>query len=92
MCEWLNGSAFSGDGAMRIPVAIIKASLAHLYLAWIHPFGDGNGRTARLCEFLVLVTSGVPTSAEVFFGSNSPPTPYALSGVTPMPPKPGEMI
>ena len=63
MCEWLNGAAFSGDGAMRIPVAIIKASLAHLYLAWIHPFGDGNGRTARLCEFLVLVTSGVPTSA-----------------------------
>ena len=63
MCDWLNGSAFAGDGPMRTPVAIIKASLAHLYLAWIHPFGDGNGRTARLCEFLVLVTSGVPTSA-----------------------------
>lgn len=63
MCDWLNGSSFAGDGDMRIPVAIIKASLAHLYLAWIHPFGDGNGRTARLCEFLVLVTSGVPTSA-----------------------------
>lgn len=63
MCDWLNGPAFSGDGDMRVPVAIIKASLAHLYLAWIHPFGDGNGRTARMCEFLVLVTSGVPTSA-----------------------------
>jgi Fic family protein len=63
MCEWLNGPSFSGDGAMRVPVAIIRASLAHLYLAWIHPFGDGNGRTARLCEFLVLMTSGVPTSA-----------------------------
>jgi Fic family protein len=63
MCEWLNGPSFAGDGSMRTPVAIIKASLAHLYLAWIHPFGDGNGRTARLCEFLVLVTSGVPTSA-----------------------------
>lgn len=63
MCDWLNGPAFSADGPMRIPVAIIKASLAHLYLAWIHPFGDGNGRTARLCEFFVLVTSGVPTSA-----------------------------
>lgn len=62
-CDWLNGPSFSGDGTMRIPVAIIKASLAHLYLAWIHPFGDGNGRTARLCEFLVLVTCGVPTSA-----------------------------
>lgn len=63
MCEWLNGTGFSGNGDMRIPVAIIKASLAHLYIAWIHPFGDGNGRTARLCEFLVLVTCGVPTSA-----------------------------
>ena len=63
MCDWLNGPSFSGAGTMRIPVAIIKASLAHLYLAWIHPFGDGNGRTARLCEFLVLVTCGVPTSA-----------------------------
>ena len=63
MCDWLNGPSFSGDGTMRIPVAIIKASLAHLYLAWIHPFGDGNGRTARLCEFLVLVTCGVPMSA-----------------------------
>ena len=63
MCDWLNGPTFSQDGAMRIPVAIIKASLAHLYLTWIHPFGDGNGRTARLCEYLVLVTSGVPTSA-----------------------------
>lgn len=63
MCDWLNGPAFAGDGSRRTPVAIIKASLAHLYLAWIHPFGDGNGRTARLCEFLVLVTCGVPTSA-----------------------------
>ncbi len=63
MCDWLNGPSFSGDGRMRIPTAIIKASLAHLYLAWIHPFGGGNGRTARLCEYLVLVTSGAPTSA-----------------------------
>ena len=32
---------------------------AHLYLAWIHPFGDGNGRTARLVEFLLLANCGV---------------------------------
>ncbi|HZJ26216.1 MAG TPA: Fic family protein [Acidimicrobiia bacterium] len=63
MCEWLNSSGFAGEGDMRLPTAIIRASMAHLYLAWIHPFGDGNGRTARLCEYLVLVTSGVPTSA-----------------------------
>jgi Fic family protein len=63
MCDWLNGPQFDGEGDQRLPTAIIRASMAHLYLAWIHPFGDGNGRTARLCEFLVLVTSGVPTSA-----------------------------
>lgn len=63
MCEWLNSSGFAAEGDMRIPTAIIRASMAHLYLAWVHPFGDGNGRTARLCEYLVLVTSGVPTSA-----------------------------
>ena len=37
--------------------------LAHLYLAWIHPFGDGNGRTARLEEFQILLCSGVPGPA-----------------------------
>jgi Fic family protein len=37
--------------------------LAHLYLAWIHPFGDGNGRTARLVEFQILISSGVPAPA-----------------------------
>lgn len=63
MCAWLNGSDFSEDGNLTIPAAIIKAALAHLYIAWIHPFGDGNGRTARLCEYLVLVASGVPSSA-----------------------------
>lgn len=63
LCVWLNGDSFRDQGPMRIPLAVIKAALVHLYLAWIHPFGDGNGRTARLCEYLVLVTSGVPTSA-----------------------------
>ena len=43
--------------------AIIKAILAHLYLAWIHPFGDGNGRTARLVEFEILLAAGVPFPA-----------------------------
>ena len=42
---------------------ILSAILAHLYLAWIHPFGDGNGRSARLLEFGVLLTGRVPTVA-----------------------------
>ena len=40
--------------------AIVKAVLAHLYIAWIHPFGDGNGRGARMAEFTILAAAGLP--------------------------------
>ena len=63
LCDWLN-DGFSGLGADgRVPLAILKAILAHLYLAWIYPFGDGNGRTARLLEFYLLMDAGVPVPA-----------------------------
>jgi len=42
---------------------LLKAILAHLYFVWIHPFGDGNGRTARLIEFRILLSVGVPAVA-----------------------------
>ena len=42
---------------------IVKAIVAHLYLVWIHPFGDGNGRTARLLELQLLLSAGFPTPA-----------------------------
>ena len=63
LCEWLNGPAFRPPPGQQIHFAIIKAALAHVYLAWIHAFGNGNGRTARLVEFQVLVGAGVPTPA-----------------------------
>jgi Fic family protein len=44
-------------------LGLIRAIIAHVYLAWIHAFGDGNGRTARLVEFQLLVSAGVPTPA-----------------------------
>ncbi|MGQ0778249.1 MAG: Fic family protein [Pseudonocardiales bacterium] len=44
---------------MRFFCSFLAATLAHLYLAWIHPFGDGNGRTARLLECAILAHSGV---------------------------------
>ena len=70
LCEWLEGerdlSLFAGPGADRIATAMLHAILAHLYIAWIHPFGDGNGRTARLIEFMLLARAGVPlTSAQL---------------------------
>ena len=62
LCEWLNGKEFQPGGGMDLAFAIIKAMLSHLYLAWIHPFADGNGRTARLVEFQILICSGVRQS------------------------------
>ena len=40
--------------------AIIKAIFAHVYFVWIHPFGDGNGRTGRLLELAILLEAGLP--------------------------------
>ncbi len=63
MCDWLNSPALRQDGDHTIAYALIRAVLAHLYLAWIHPFGDGNGRTARLLEHYILINAGVPMPA-----------------------------
>lgn len=60
-CAWLNGLAFP-DGLER-PYSILAAIAAHLYFVWIHPFGDGNGRTARLIEFRYLLQARFPTPA-----------------------------
>jgi Fic family protein len=61
MCNWLN--TIEIPKGYEIPLGIIKSIIAHLYINWIHPFGDGNGRTARLVEFQLLVSSGVPIIA-----------------------------
>ena len=37
---------------------ILKAGVAHVHMVAIHPFVDGNGRTARLLETFVLQSSG----------------------------------
>lgn len=63
LCTWLASSDFQGEQAHAIIYAILKAVIAHLYLVWIHPFGDGNGRTARLMEFQILLAAGVPYPA-----------------------------
>ncbi|HET6248175.1 MAG TPA: Fic family protein [Tepidisphaeraceae bacterium] len=65
LCTWLNQPWLSGFPSLsprdlRRLDAVFKAIVAHLYIAWIHPFGDGNGRTARLVEFSILVNTGVP--------------------------------
>lgn len=64
LCDWLNEwlkdvSNPETPAETRFCLAFFAATLGHLYLAWIHPFGDGNGRTARLLECAILAHSGV---------------------------------
>ena len=59
LAEWLESDTFrSDDPETAFALTVIQAVYAHLYIAWIHPFGDGNGRTARLLEFMLLARSG----------------------------------
>ncbi len=38
---------------------VVRAVAAHFYLVSIHPFGDGNGRTSRALESLLLYRGGI---------------------------------
>ena len=60
LAEWLESDVFkSEDPELHFALVATCAMYTHLYIAWIHPFGDGNGRTARLLEFLILARSGL---------------------------------
>jgi Fic family protein len=58
----------------RVP-AMVKAAMAHLNLAMIHPFRDGNGRMARCLQTLVLAREGIVASPfvsiEEYLGANT---------------------
>jgi Fic family protein len=51
LIEWLH------DGDVDAP-AYARAAMAHLNLVGIHPWRDGNGRTARALHTLVLARTG----------------------------------
>lgn len=53
--KWLNSK---GSGLLTSN-AVAKAIMAHYYIGEIHPFGDGNGRTARAIEAMVLLQRGL---------------------------------
>lgn len=44
---------------------IYRAALTHYHIGKIHPFGDGNGRTARLLEASVLKAAGYKYAPEM---------------------------
>lgn len=63
LCEWLYGELAELAKLGKVAQGILQALLAHLYIAWIHPFADGNGRTARALELHILLAAGVPDIA-----------------------------
>jgi len=56
------------------PHVIVKAAMAHLNLTLLHPFSDGNGRTARALQTAVLANEGMAaqefSSIEEYIGKN----------------------
>ncbi len=62
-CEFLKNEFKFESGNNTFIDVIIEAIVAHVYIEWIHPFGDGNGRTGRLVEFYILLRGGLPDIA-----------------------------
>lgn len=54
LCEFAN----EGDDGEPFVHPVIRAILLHFWLAYDHPFEDGNGRTARILFFWLMRTRG----------------------------------
>lgn len=63
LCVWLRDEFRYSRGDQTFADAVVQAVVTHVYLEWIHPFGDGNGRTGRLLEFYILLRAGNPDIA-----------------------------
>lgn len=67
LAEWLGGSG-------REAPVLVQSAIAHVWLAAVHPFLDGNGRTARILASLVMYRGGyrLPqfTSLEEWWGQH----------------------
>jgi Fic family protein len=51
LIEYIGGDTNSRD-------ELLKIALAHHRFVWIHPFGNGNGRTVRLLTYAMLCKKG----------------------------------
>ncbi len=79
--EWMN----SPDNQELMPT--VYAGIAHYELARIHPFVDGNGRTARALATLILTKKGFDTkrffALEEYYNTDRPAYYRALETVDP---------
>lgn len=55
-CDFANADHSGEQGQFIHPV--IKAMILHFLIGFIHPFGDGNGRTARALFYWYMLKSG----------------------------------
>jgi Fic family protein len=62
--EWIHVGGYMSElfGFINQPDSpkydLLKAAIAHHRFVWIHPFGNGNGRTVRLLTYAMLVKTG----------------------------------
>jgi len=54
MCRFANGE-WTGDGFIH---PVVRAVILHFWLAYDHPFADGNGRTARALFYWSMLRDG----------------------------------
>lgn len=63
---------YVNDG--EVESIFLRAAMTHLNLAMLHPFSDGNGRTARCIQTAVLASDGIVapafSSIEEYIGRN----------------------
>lgn len=43
---------------------LLKVAIAHHRFVWIHPFGNGNGRTCRLLTYAIMVSQGFTATTD----------------------------
>lgn len=61
LCEWLKADRFMPEHAEEAQAfGLVRAILAQLYLIWIRPFSEGNGRTAWSVSAQLLLEAGLP--------------------------------
>jgi Fic family protein len=59
LCEFANGSVLDvGKARERFIHPVVRAILLHFWLAYDHPFVDGNGRTARALFYWSMLRQG----------------------------------
>jgi Fic family protein len=67
--------AWLAEGDLEADV-VVRAAMAHLHVASVHPFRDGNGRVSRIVQSLVLAREGLASpeffSIEEYLGSHTP--------------------